>query len=343
MDDAAVYVALEEIAASDEDGAQPPSPAMLVALDRQSGATLWRSSVAARSTPVLAQGSVVVATYAGIEAVDPRNGQRRWSLALDRPPRGRMIAEGVLLVAVVEGGDAIAVDLQRREIVWRRSVDESDPVSLAMGSDAAYLATSGSRVVALDLADGSTLWERRLDGELSELVVDRDRVFVGSTTKSLWSLDARTGMDKWKWSGIVFGGAVVGAAVLRDRVYVVSKDNIVRALDRGDGAQEWKEAVARPLFPPRLLNGVVTVVGVAPTLSTFRADTGAPISTWAFPAELLLQGAPLIDEPAPYRVTVVAIFRDGQVFGLRSAEMLFREAATVPLTTLPGRPLPREP
>lgn len=97
-----------------------------------------------------------------------------------------------------------------------------------------------------------------------------------------------------------------------------------------------------PAFPPRVLDGVVAVVGVSPTLSTFRADNGSPVSTWAFPADLLLQGAPLIDRPAPYRVSIVAVFRDGQVFGLRSTEMLFKEAAPVPLTTLPGRAVPRE-
>jgi outer membrane protein assembly factor BamB len=320
----------------------PPSPAALVALDRQTGATLWKSSVTTRLPPVLTLGTVVVATPSGIEALDPRTGQLQWTIALDRPARARMIAQGPLLVTMIEGGELIAVHLQRREVVWRQSIGAPDLVSLTTDAGAAYLATAGSRILSVNLSDGTTRWERRLDGELSELVVDRDRVFVGSTTKSFWSLDAKTGQNKWRWGGLIFAGAVVGAAVHGDKVYVVSKDNIVRALDRGDGAQKWKKAVARPLFPPRILNGVVTVVGVSPALSTFRADTGNPVSTWASPVELLLQGTPLIDEPAPYRVAIVAIFRDGQVFGMRSTEMLFKEAAPVPLTTIPGRPVPRE-
>ena len=342
MDDAAVYVPVEEVTASTEDGAPPPSPALLVALDRQTGATRWTSSVSTRLPPLLTHGVVVVATPSGIEAFDPRAGRQQWSVALDRPARARMVAQGPLLLTVLEGGDVVAVHLQRREVAWRISLGVADRVSMTTDAEAAYLVTSGSRAMSVNLADGVLRWERTLDGELSEPVVDRDRLFIGSTTKSFWSLDARTGKDKWKWTGQIFGGTIVGAAVHGNNVYVVSWDNIVRALDRGDGAQRWKKPVTRPLFPPRILNGIVAVVGVSPTLATFRADNGSPVSTWSFPSELLLQGAPLIDAPAPYRVAIVAVFRDGQVFGLRPTEMLFKEPAPVPMTVLPGRPLPRE-
>ena len=343
MDQASVYVPVAEAVSSIDEGVPPLSPAQLVALDRQTGATRWTSSVSTRLPPILTHGVVVVATGSGIEALDPRTGQRAWNLALDRPARARMITQGPLLLTVLEGGELVAIHLERREIVWRLSLGESDRVLMTADAEAVYLVATGSRAMSVNLSDGTTRWERTLDGELSEPAVDRDRVFIGSTTKWLWSLDARTGRDKgWTWNGKIFGGAIVGAAVHGNRVYVVSWDNIVRALDRGNGAQRWKEPVARPLFPPRILNGIIAVVGVSPTLSTFRADTGSPVSTWAFPSELLLQGAPLIDEPAPYRVAIVAIFRDGQVFGLRSTEMLFKEAPAVPLTVLPGRPLPRE-
>ena len=344
MDDASVYIPVAEIAGSTEDGAPPPSPAQLIALNRETGATRWTSSAPIRLPPVLTHGVVVAATTTGIEALDPRTGEREWQIPLDRAARVRMMTHGPLLVTALEGGELIAVHLERREVAWRRPSGQSEVESLTADAQAVYFTTADSRVVSLSLSDGSDRWVRPLSGGLSEPVVDRDRVFVGSTTRSLWSLDARTGKDKsWTWNGMIFGGAIIGAAVRGGKVYVVSWDNIVRALDRGNGSQKWKEPVTRPLYPPRILNGIVAVVGVSPTLSTFRADNGSPISTWAFPNDLLLQGAPLIDTPAPYRVSIVAVFRDGQVFGLRSTEMLFKEAAPVPLPTLPGRSVPREP
>ena len=343
MDDSSVYVPVAEVAGSPEDDAPTSSSAQIVALDRETGATRWTSSVSTRLPPVLTHGVVVVAAEGGLEALDPRTGEREWNLAFPRPARGRMITQGPLLVTSLEGGELIAVHLERREIVWRRPFGQSDLVSMTADAQAVYLATADSRLVSVNLSDGSDRWDRPLKGGLSELVVDRDRLFVGSTTRTFWSLDARTGKDKsWTWNGIIFGGAIIGAAVQGDKVYVVSWDNIVRALDRDSGAQKWKEPVTRPLFPPRILNGIVAVVGVSPTLSTFRADNGSPVSTWAFPNDLLLQGSPLIDKPEPYRVSMVAVFRDGQVFGLRSTAMLFKDAAPVPLTTLPGRPVPRE-
>ena len=213
-------------------------------------------------------------------------------------------------------------------------------------AQAAYVATKAGRVTRVLLSDGSLHWERQLVGELSEPTVDGDRLFVGSdsTPPSFWSLDVGTGKDKSRpWRGRVFGGAVVGSAVKGDRVFVVSKDNIVRALNRGNANQRWQKAAgARPLFPPRVLEGIVVVIGGTPMLSTFRADTGAAVSTWAAPADALLQGPPLIDSPRPFAVSIVVVFRDGQVFGLRSTAMLLKEPALVPFTALPGRALPRE-
>ena len=211
---------------------------------------------------------------------------------------------------------------------------------------AAYVATNAGRVIRVLLSDGSFHWERQLSGELSEPAVDGDRLFVGSdaTNGSFWSLDVRTGKDKSNsWRGRVFGLGVVGSAVKGDRVFVVSKDNIVRALNRGNGNQLWQKAAgARPLFPPRVLEGIVVVIGDAPTLSTFRAEGGAAVSTWAAPADALLQGPPLIDSPRPLKVSIVVVFLDGQVVGLRSTEMMLKEPALAPFTSLPGRVLSRE-
>jgi hypothetical protein len=86
----------------------------------------------------------------------------------------------------------------------------------------------------------------------------------------------------------------------------------------------------------------VIVAGENPTLSTFRADTGDAISTWNGPDNAILQGAPLIDAPKPLRVSVVTLFRDGRLVGLRPSAMLYTEPALAPLQSVPGRVLPRE-
>jgi outer membrane protein assembly factor BamB len=345
MDDRTIYVPLQDPArAADDDSCTPGS---LIALARDTGDPRWTSRAPSCFPPVLTHGMIAVATGNEIQALEPKNGLRAWSVMLDRPVRAPMIATGSLLLAMLDGDELFGVDVERRAVVWRRSVGESGPLLMTADDHAAYVATSAGRVTRFQLSDGSPSWERQLAGELSEPTVDGDRLFVGSnaTNGSFWSLDVRTGKDRARpWRGGVFGGAVVGSAVLGDRVFVVSKDNLVRALERRNNNQIWfKPAGVRPAFPPRAFAGVVAVVGRSPVLSTFRTDTGAAVSTWTAPqTEALLQGPPLMDTPRPFAVSIVVVFRDGQVFGLRSTELMLKEPVLVPFTALPGRALPRE-
>ena len=209
MDDTTVYVPLEDGSRAGEDGVTTPVPAVLVALNRETGATRWTRTIASRQPPVLTHGVVVLATPTGVEAVDPRDGQRQWSVALDRPVRAPMVAQGSLLLAMLEGDELFAIDLDRHEVAWRRSVGESGPLVVAADAEAAYVATNAGRVMRVALSDGAIQWESRLAGELSEPTIDGDRLFVGSNADlgSLWSLDIRTGKDRSGRGGGRFSAA----------------------------------------------------------------------------------------------------------------------------------------
>jgi len=120
-----------------------------------------------------------------------------------------MIATGSLLLAMLEGDELFGVDVERRAVVWRRSVGESGPLVMTADDKAAYVATNAGRLTRVLLSDGRLDWERPLAGKLSEPTVDGDRLFVGSdsTPPSFWSLDVGTGKDRSRpWRGRVFGG-----------------------------------------------------------------------------------------------------------------------------------------
>jgi outer membrane protein assembly factor BamB len=352
MDAAAIYVPIAAVARLDDQGEEISRPAALVALERASGATRWTYPIAGLQPPVVTPGSVFIASDKGIHALDPTAGEQQWVLTLAQPVRAPMLASGNLLVTLLEGNELVAIDVGRRQIAWRHAIGESDSVLMTADEQAVYLVMSGSRVQRVLLADGSRHWERRLEGELSEPTVDRGRLYVGSDANrgSLWALDVETGRDRgcdrcWKWSGGVIGGPVIGVAVAGETVYLVARDMMIRALNRGNGNQRWhKAAGTRPLAAPAVLDGVITVPGDhAPRLSTFRADTGAPVSTWAGPDEkVLMQGPPLIDQPTPLGVSLVVLFRNGLIVGLTPTAMLFKEPALGPLPVIPGRELPRE-
>ncbi len=346
MDDAHIYVPLQDLAATVEGAAvAQPGTASITALHRETGLVSWTRPIASAVAPLVQNGTLYVAAADRIQALDPRTGETLWQVPLGKIVRGPLRLRGMLLLALTEPDELVAIRVDTRDVAWRRTVGETAAMSMAASDRAVYL-TSASRIFSLNLADGSPGWERTLEGTLGEPAAAGDRVLVGSTTDSLWALDPESGKDKWVWRRRVFGGDVIGAVIEGDTAYVTSADNIVRALDRGNGHQLWKAEVAtRPVLAPRAFFGAVAVVGFAPTvLSTFDAKEGTAISTWEVPGDAVLLGPPLIDEQLkPYRVAMAIVMRDGRVMAARPTAMKFPEPAAVPLTVVPGRVMPREP
>jgi outer membrane protein assembly factor BamB len=317
----------------------PLESEQILALDRESGDIAWTTDVESRWPPVAADGAVFVAASDEIHSLDAATGVRRWRAPIDRPVMAPMgFARGRLIVAMAPD-DVMAFAAEDGTMAWRKSLGgTAGPASMAVGTEAVYVALDGARVVALAISDGRILWERQLEGALTAPALAGDRVVVASPA-AFYALDAEDGKVEWRWRA---AGDPVGAAGEKDRIFLVALDNTVKAVNRGNGHQRWREVITRPLYAPFAFGGIVVVVGVSPTLSTFEAKTGMPVSTYDAPAEL--QGPPLID-PAlkPFAVSIVVVMRDGAAVGLRPIGMMFRERVLVPLTALPGRSLNREP
>jgi len=247
------------------------------------------------------------------------------------------------LIAVVEPDEVLAFRAADATLIWRAPLGTAPVYPPVPGGEAAlYFTRTDGSILALALADGTRLWERKLPGTLSEPAAGRDRIFVGSTDNSFTALDAETGEIEWRWSR--GGGDVIGAAVEGDVVYFASLDNIIRAVNQDNGNQRWKkETGTRPVLPPRAFGGIVIVPGLMPAMAVFVGKTGAVMGSYVAAGNLV--GPPLIDpEPEAFRVTFVTITREGVVEASRSAGLLFREPVQVPPPPpiLYGRQLPRE-
>ena len=326
MDDRRIYIPLRQ--------------ALLVALNRETGLLDWTRAADTASRPVVAAGTVFIPGTDSIRAFNAADGTERWSVPLARGITAPLVWDSGWLIAVTEPGDVMAFRAADGHLVWRRSLGAPSAHPAVPGGDAAlFFSLADGRVVALALATGEPLWERKLTGTISEPAVAKDRVFIGSTDNFLYAFDDDDGMLEWKWRN---GGDVIGAAADGDVVYFASLDNIIRAVNRGNGNQRWKKPTGtRPVLPPRAFGGIVMLPGVMPAISVFIGETGEVMGT--HPAAGNLVGAPLLDPTLkPFRVALVTITREGVVEALRPAAIMFREAALVPITTIPGRALARE-
>jgi outer membrane protein assembly factor BamB len=351
MDTERVYIPLARpIALGGDAPSGDSADAQIVALDRETGLQRWAAPIASDWPPLVAGDEVYVAAANGIVALEATTGRQRWSLGIGAAPRAPMLHRRALLVTLTEPGELVGVRTDTRAIAWRRPLPDSAGARLIADDEAVYVATSTGSLTRVMLEDGEIDWTAEpergaANRAFSEPAVARDRVFVGSTSNSFFAIDPESGDVRWKYDYRHIGGDAIGAAADADVVYVAALDNILRAMNRSDGNQKWKRNIGtRPVLPPVVLRGVVVVAGLNPLLSTFNAKTGAPIGTWAAPANAEPQGPPLIDSMVrPFHTAIVVILKDGRVIALRPTAMLFREPPTVPLTALPGRQLSREP
>jgi outer membrane protein assembly factor BamB len=149
-----------------------------------------------------------------------------------------------------------------------------------------YVPLADGRVVALALATGDPIWERKLGGSAADVLALEDRLFVGSKDNFFYCLDSAKGKVKWRWRT---GGDIAGAAVVDEsRVYFLSLDNVLRALQRGNGVLQWQRPLpTRPSWAPLLMGDVLLVAGVSPDLRGYGTKDGQPVGDLAAGAELL--------------------------------------------------------
>jgi len=325
MDDRHVYAALNN--------------ETLVALDRETGGIVWTRPARSTAPPTADAGAVYLPSPDAIRALDPTTGEERWSTATPSPVSSPLLAENGWIVGVTRTGEVIALRAADGTVIWRRPLEATTrhPVA-SSGEGVLYLALDDGRLVALSLESGQLLWTQQLSGTLSEPAAARDRVFVGSVDNFLYAF-RRNGTFEWKWRN---GGDVIGIAADGEAVYFASLDNVLRAVNRGNGNQLWKKATGtRPTFPPRAFRGTVVLAGITPSVTSFVGASGEQQGTLSTKGELV--GPPLLDtDPAPFRVALVTMTREGVVTAYRPRALTFQEAALVPVTALPGRALGRD-
>jgi outer membrane protein assembly factor BamB len=152
--------------------------------------------------PLVGDTLLVSSHGAGAFGLEARTGAVRWRLPSEGTFESQSVLLGD--AAFFTDGAAHAVDPANGDVRWTRALedDEDRIFALRVEGDALYAESWRGLLLALDPADGSIRWERRL-GQVHGSTSSGDRIFLRITTgdEPRWSvlaLDARTGAEFWQ-------------------------------------------------------------------------------------------------------------------------------------------------
>jgi hypothetical protein len=310
----------------------------LAAYDLVAGTLLWIVETATTLPPAAGDGLVFLVEPDAIVARHDRDGAVSWRTPLPEPLATPLAWMSGWVVATEASGSTVALRAVDGKVLWRRDLGSTAQARPTITDERVHVSLEDARVVALELATGVTVWERRLGGPPSDILVAGDRLYVGSRDNYLYNLRAVDGRVDWRWQT---GADVVGLPVADDRrVYFVSLDNVLRALDRRSGSQQWKRTLPiRPRGGPLAVGDALLVAGLAPGVRAFRTANGTPAGDIPTTADL---AAPPHVVPGPAGPIAIVLTRD-LISGVTVHAFIRQiEPAMTPVAALPN-PIPVAP
>lgn len=243
---------------------------LLVAVDANNGNKLWeiKTDLPFTGGPGISGNLLMMGTENGeVFAFDASTGTQLWSATVTSEVLAApSAADGVVVVRCIDGR-VFGLDPDTGQRLW--IYDHSVPLLTLRGNSppllragVVYVGYDGGQVVALDIDDGTLMWEQTLvttEGrtELERLSdVDGQMIFIASDLlvssykNRLASLAADSGRLLW-FKDI---SSATGVAVDRINLALTDKDGNLWMLDRRNGAESWKQdqllrrGLTRPVF-----------------------------------------------------------------------------------------------
>ena len=228
-----------------------------------------------------------------------------WSInthaLIEFPPA---VANGVAYV-VNKYGNAKAVRLKDRKILWERVTDPKDsgtPTDVTAPvyhRGKVFFAYVDGNLVAVDAATGTQAWVRKLPGHLesSPMAVD-GTLYLGTDTTNVVAVDADDGTVRWQFNS---PGAIKASPSFHDgHVFVADYESGMFCLDAKDGKLLWRTNTSK--VPPYGEGGFYSSPAIAfghvyagrddGTIFAFDEKTGKV--DWSFPTNNFVYGSPAV-------------------------------------------------
>jgi outer membrane protein assembly factor BamB len=250
---------------------------VVLALDAETGVEKWRNYVSSEviAPPAIGEGLVITRTVDGkLFAMDIESGERKWFSDRNVPvltQRGTSspLIGGGITVAGFDNGKVAAFRLENGQPLWEKRVGQPtgrseieriadvDTNPVIFGS-VMYAASVNGSVIAIDLRNGETLWQRELSTHRN-LGIDAQMLYASNSQGHLVALDRRNGFVLWtqkalenrQLSAPVALGDYVVVGDLEGYVHFLKREDgsfVTRVEVDGDGLQAPPQAIDRQLL-----------------------------------------------------------------------------------------------
>lgn len=226
---------------------------IVLALDSETGQEKWRNTVSSEviAPPAVGEGFVVVRTVDGkLFALDVDSGERKWfsdrnvPLLTQRGTSSPLIGGGITL-AGFDNGKVAAFRLDNGQPLWEKRVGQPtgrseieriadvDTNPLVFG-DVMYAASINGSIIAVNLRNGETLWQRELS-TYRNLGVDAQMLFASNSQGYVVALDRRNGFVLWTQKALE-NRQLSAPVSMGDYVVVGDLEGYLHFMKREDGS-----------------------------------------------------------------------------------------------------------
>jgi outer membrane protein assembly factor BamB len=222
-------------------------PGAVVALNAQTGKTVWRATIGAtESSPLVVNGVVYVGSRNDkVYALDARTGRARWTYTTGGEVKGAAAyIAGTIYIGSYDG-HVYALNARNGKLRWRASAENrlggrgTFYANPAIAYGRIYIGSTDGVVYSFGTTSGRLLWARRTGGYVySSAALWRRTVYVGSYDHKLYAIDAATGDVRWAFKS---NGAISGSpTVLNGVVYFSTLKGRTYGLDALSGKVVWQ-------------------------------------------------------------------------------------------------------
>jgi outer membrane protein assembly factor BamB len=250
-----------------------------------------------------------------------------WSInthaLIEFPPA---VAHGVAYV-VNKYGNAKAVRLSDRKILWQRLTDPSDrgkPTDVTAPvyhEGLVFFAFLDGDLVAVDARTGKEKWKRNLHAHLeSSPMAVADRLYLGTDDTDVIAMSSADGKELWRFNS---PGAIKASPSHHDgRIYVADYEGSMFALDADNGKPAWRTNTTKvPPFgdggffsSPAIAFGHVYAARDDGTVFAFEERTGKV--AWSFATGDYVYGSPAVARVPGTPPSVYIGAENGRFFAL---------------------------